>query len=150
MKAGGTISDILKAKGPLQILSIAPQQSVFDALELLARYDIGALMVISEGQLIGILSERDYARKCVLLGLASKDTLVSQIMTSPVVSITPRHTVDECMSLMTSKHFRHLPVVDNDTVVGLVSIGDLVKSIIGGHEKTIQELEGYIAGAWPA
>jgi CBS domain-containing protein len=150
MKATGTIGEVLKAKGYSQVLSIASRQTVYEAIELMAEYDIGALMVIDEGKLTGILSERDYARKGVLHGHPSKETQVAQIMTSPVFSVTPQSTVDECMALMTERHIRHLPVVDNAKVVGLVSIGDMVKWIIGGQEKTIQELEGYIAGAYPA
>lgn len=150
MKANDTIGAILKAKGHSRVLSIAPTQTVFEAIQMLAEHDIGALMVLDNGRLVGILSERDYARKGVLHGHPSKETLVAQIMTSPVFSVTSRATVDECMSLMTDRRIRHLPVVDGETVVGLVSIGDLVKWIIGGHEKTIQELAGYIAGAYPA
>lgn len=150
MKVSGKISEVLQAKGHSQVLSITPQQTVYEALKVMAEYDIGALMVIDQGKLTGILSERDYARKGVLLGHASKETLVAQLMTSAVLSVAPESTVDECMALMTGRHIRHLPVVDGGTVLGLVSIGDLVKWIIGGHEKTIQELEGYIAGAYPA
>jgi len=150
MKITDPIGLVLKGKSQSKILSIAPEQSVYQAIELMAEYDIGALLVLSDAKLLGIFSERDFARKGILEGHHSRDTHVSEIMTSPVRSVTPQNTVDECMTLMTQGHFRHLPVLEGDTVVGLVSIGDLVKWVISGQQQAIQELQGYITGAYPA
>ena len=150
MKITDPIALVLKRKSQTLVISIAPEQSVYEAIQMLAKYDIGALMVLSEGRLVGIFSERDFARKGILAGHHSRDTLVSEIMTSPVRSVTPQHTVDECMTIMTQGHFRHLPVLEGEAVVGLISIGDLVKWVMSGQQMAIEELQGYITGAYPA
>jgi CBS domain-containing protein len=149
MKINDTIGVLLGCRPERKVLSIEPEQSVYEALQMLARYDVGVLLVCKDDRLVGIFSERDYARKGILGGHTSRETTVGQLMTSPVISVNPKHTVDECMSLMTQHDFRHLPVVQNDNVVGVISIGDLVKWVISGQEQTIQALEGYIAGAYP-
>jgi CBS domain-containing protein len=141
-----TVASILLHKGS-DVWSIPPDASVYDAIALMAGRSVGALLVMQGGALVGILSERDYARKVVLQGRSSKDTRVSEIMTSPVISVSSKHDVHDCMELVTAHRIRHLPVVDGDRVAGIVSIGDLVRKIVATHEETITHLHEYIVGS---
>jgi CBS domain-containing protein len=125
--------------------SLSPQQSVFDALNTLASHDVGALMVMDQGKLVGILSERDYTRKIALLGKSSKDTLVRDIMTAKVLTVNADSRTEDCMALMSQKKIRHLPVVDGDKVLGMISIRDIMDEIIADQEATISQLQSYIA-----
>ena len=149
MKLNDTLRHLLDRKGH-DVWSVAPDTSVYDALVLMAEKRIGALPVLSGGNPVGLFSERDYARKVVLKGRSSKEIAVKEIMTTPVICVTPEHTVEECMEIMTSKRFRHLPVMEEEKLVGLVSIGDLVNWIISAQEATIHQLHNYIAGNYPA
>lgn len=149
MKLDDRIQSLLKSKPSDTVLSVRPDQSVFEAIEKMAEKGVGALLILENNKLLGIVTERDYARKVILKGRSSKATEVREIMTSPVVFVTPQQKVDDCMALMTVHRFRHLPVLDGEKVVGVVSIGDLVKWIITGQERTIQQLESYISGTYP-
>jgi len=140
-----TIKDVLRDKGQA-VWSIDLNASVLDALKLMAAKEIGALMVVDGGQLVGVVSERDYARKVVLHGKSSKDTPVREIMTQKVLYVRPEQTVEECMALMTDKHVRHMPVIDGERMIGVVSIGDIVKSVISEQQFLISHLENYIRG----
>jgi len=145
MKLSDSVDSIVKQK-PGNVWSISPDQSVYEAIREMADKQIGALLVMSQDALVGIISERDYARKVILMGRSSKNTRVKEIMTSRVVCVTPAHTLDECMALMTEHRIRHLPVMKDQKVVGILSIGDLVKWIISEQEATIRHLEHYITG----
>jgi len=140
------VKEILSAKGG-DLWSIGPNQSVYDAIHLLAEKKIGALAVLDGDQLVGILSERDYARQIILKGRSSESTQVKDIMTSDVITTTPGHDIQQCMQLMTEKRIRHLPIIgDDDSLIGMISIGDLVRAIIAEQQSTIGDLEKYISG----
>lgn len=140
-----SVRQLLRTKRP-EVWTVGPQASVYEALELMAEKDIGALLVMNEDRLEGIFSERDYARKVVLKGKTSRATRVGELMTQAIYYVTPEQTVEECLALMTEKHVRHLPVLDEGHLVGLVSIGDAVKCVIDEQELTIRHLENYITG----
>jgi CBS domain-containing protein len=141
-----SVKHLLLQKGN-SVWSISPQASVFEALQLMAEKGIGALIVVENNQVVGVISERDYARKIILLGKTSKDTEIMEIMSSPVISVNLEHTVEHCMALMTEKRIRHLPVIESQQLVGLISIGDVVKSIISNQEILIDHLVSYITGS---
>jgi len=138
-----TVAQMLEGK-PTGVISINPDAAVLDALKLLAEKDVGAVLVMEGTRLVGIFSERDYARKVALKGKSANDTPVAEIMTRQVVFVTPAQTNEDCMALMTQKHIRHLPVIDKDRVLGVLSIGDLVKDIISEQQFIISQLEHYI------
>lgn len=139
------VRDILEVKGR-DIWSVGPDASVYDAMKLMADKEIGALMVMEGANLVGLISERDYARKVILKGRSSKSTQVKEIMTTRVVYTHPQQNIEECMAVMTEKRVRHLPVIDEGRLVGVISIGDLVKSIISEQKFIIEQLERYIRG----
>jgi CBS domain-containing protein len=138
-----TVQQLLAGKGAA-IHAVAPDASVLDAIRLMAEKGVGALVVLDNGRLAGVISERDYARKVILHGRSSQDTAVREIMTDKVIAVRPEQTVEECMALMTEKRIRHLPVVDGGKLTGVLSIGDLVKEVIADREATIKQLESYI------
>ncbi|HCA81497.1 MAG TPA: histidine kinase [Bacteroidetes bacterium] len=141
-----TVRNILQTKGP-EVWSVEPETPVMIALKIMDEKNIGALVVARAGSVLGILSERDYARKLVLKGRATSDATVQDLMTPTVITVTPSQSMDRCMELMTSKRIRHLPVVENDKLIGLISIGDVVKAVISEKEDLIKQLENYITGA---
>lgn len=144
-----TIRGVLAEKGD-QVWCVPPHTRVYDALALMAEKDIGALVVVEDGKPLGVFSERDYARKVILQGKSSKALEVREIMTTPARCVGPHQTVDECMSIMTYSRLRHLPVLEGDRLIGVVSIGDMVRWIILSQEETIHQLEDYIQGKYPA
>jgi CBS domain-containing protein len=141
-----TVAEILKVKPEGAVHTIGPDATVFEAVSLMAQKNIGALLVVEQGQVVGIVSERDYARKVALMARSSRDTPLRDIMSSPVMYVQPHQTTDECMALMTENRLRHLPVIAQGALVGLVSIGDLVKNIISEQKFIIEQLQHYIAG----
>jgi CBS domain-containing protein len=141
-----TVTDILKSKASTTVHTVDPAESVFEAVRLMAQENIGALLVVERDQVVGIVTERDYARKVALRARASRDTPVRDIMTSPVVYVRPHQTSEECMALMTENRLRHLPVMDDGKLMGPISIGDLVKDIISEQRFIIEQLEHYISG----
>jgi CBS domain-containing protein len=148
MECDDQVDSVLRLKGR-HYWAIHPSATVYEAIEKMSEKGVGALLVMSEGTLVGIISERDYARKVILKDRSSKQTLVSEIMTSRVITVTSRHSVEECMRVMTENRIRHLPVVDSGRIGGVVSIGDLVNWIITAHEETINHLQNYITGNYP-
>ena len=145
MNPNAAISDILSSKGS-NVWSISPEATVLEAVQMMADKNVGALLVTENGRLVGIISERDYTRKVVIKGKASKTTAVKEILSSHVIHVTPQHSVQECLRLMTDHHFRHLPVLEGDEIAGIVSIGDLVNWIISAQTSTISQLQTYITG----
>lgn len=141
-----TVAQILQAKPDPTVHTVAPTASVYEAVSLMADKNVGALVVVAQGRVVGIVSERDYARKIVLMARSSKDTPLADIMSSPVMVVHPGRTVEECMALMTENRLRHLPVMEGERLLGLVSIGDLVKATISEQQFIIEQLEHYISG----
>ncbi len=148
MNVSGTIDSILNSKCST-VWSVTPDTTVFDSIKLMSEKNVGALLVTQDGKLSGMLSERDYTRKVILKGKSSKTTAVREIISAPVISVTPQHTIEDCMRLMTENRVRHLPVMEGDKVVGIVSIGDLVNWIISAQHVALKQMEAYISGQYP-
>jgi len=145
MIPNGSINEILDHKGGT-VWTIAPDATVFEAIQMMSEKNIGALLVTDQGKLVGVISERDYTRKVALKGKSSKESKVREILSDRILSVTPRHTIEECMRLMTENRVRHLPVLDAEKITGVISIGDLVNWIISAQSTTIRQLETYISG----
>jgi CBS domain-containing protein len=141
-----TVRQVLQRKPP-GVWTVGPEATVYEALTLMAEMNIGAVPVLDDGALVGIFSERDYARKVILMGRSSRETTVGELMSRPVVSVKPDIPIEACMALMTERHFRHLPVIEGDRLIGIVSIGDIGKAIIADQRIFIHDLESYITGA---
>lgn len=141
-----TVRQILDNKKSNQIISVGPQATVFEALQLMASLDVSAVLVLENERLVGIFTERDYARKLILQGRSSRETRIGELMTQNLLTISPSQTVEDIMSIMTENRFRHLPVVERGKLIGIVTIGDAVKAVIDQQQQTIKQLEGYIAG----
>ena len=148
IKVSSGVGSVLERKGST-VWSVTPDHTVYEAIERMADKGVGALLVISAEKLVGIVSERDYTRRVILNGRSSRATLVNEIMTSPVIFVTPEQTVDECMGIMTRRHIRHLPIMENGNVLGVVSISDLVKWFASEQEETIKHLQNYISARYP-
>lgn len=145
MEYSGKVGPLVRGKGG-EVWSLASSATVYDAVAMMAAKGVGALLVMDNTKLLGIVSERDFARKVILQGRSPKETAVTEIMSSPVITVTPDHTIGECMRIVTERRFRHLPVVENDKVIGMVSIGDLVNWVVSEQQETIRHLEAWIAG----
>ncbi len=148
MEIQGAVRDILKSKGG-EVWSTSPKDTVYEAIGLMGEKNIGALVAVEDGAVIGVLSERDYSRKVVLQGRTSRDTLVGEILSRPAVTVSSKDSIERCMQLMTEHRIRHLPVVDDDRLIGLISMGDLVRWVMESQKHTILQLQGYISGDYP-
>jgi CBS domain-containing protein len=148
MEIHGTVRDILQHKGR-EVWTTPPQSTVYEAIGLMGEKNIGALVVVDGDEVIGVLSERDYSRKVVLQGRTSRDTLVGEILSRPAITVTCGDSIETCMQLMTCRRIRHLPVIENERLTGLISMGDLVNWVMQSQRHTIQQLQGYISGEYP-